>query len=485
MRRISPKVYGAFLLTLLYIGYYLGDPATPGNRFDACCASGWIGWWDQGRYYESAGALAAGNLDPARHWYPLGYAVLAAPFGFLRSHPFFPVDLVNLLSTYAAFILFARRVAITATVAAIIFLLTGCLDSMLFKQWAIPWNTSPSAALIWGLLAVSAAYLQGQRRPFLLGALAGALPLIRPTDGIIGAICLVWLAATDLRAARLRRRDLGLIIAGLALPVLPYAALYLAIYGLHPTAYMINSGNIELTVHNPIWRACVLLIEPRQWFFAGSGILSRIPWLLLGFAGALWAWRKGGVLALLSVCLTAYCLFFLCYIDLLPTGLWRYFNVHYFKWTLPGFGLLGWLLLGDLRLRRRTAWVALAVVLILSCIRVTPRPAVPNEPAVAVDIPGPAATEGNTTMNPELAVADADGVISNITMMRAFPFPSSNGVRLIALRRDFADPVDWRAGHGLDMPAGAPPQRRWAESIAIGFPCWLPPHICRKPVSAP
>jgi len=80
---------------------------------------------------------------------------------------------------------------------------------------------------------------------------------------------------------------------------------------------------------------------------------------------------------------------FLCYIDLLPTGLWRYFNIHYFKWTLPGFGLLGWLLLGDLRLRRRTAWVALAVVLILSCIRVTPRPAVPNEPAVAVDIPGP------------------------------------------------------------------------------------------------
>ena len=60
-----------------------------------------------GRYYDSLRALAAGNLDPAQHWYPLGYAILAVPFVFLGDHPFFVIDLVSLLVAYRAFIAFA------------------------------------------------------------------------------------------------------------------------------------------------------------------------------------------------------------------------------------------------------------------------------------------------------------------------------------------------------------------------------------------
>jgi hypothetical protein len=479
--QLTPSVIVGFLLVILYVGFYLANPATPGNRFDPCCITGWIGWWDQGRYYDSTRALAAGNLDPGQHWYPLGYAILAVPFHFLGNHPFFPVDLISLLVAYTAFILFAVRVGVSASIAAAIFLLTSCLDSILFEQWAIPWNTSPSAALIWTLLAVGAAHLQGGRRPFLLGILAGALPAIRPTDAILGAICLAWLAVADLRASRLTMRACALAAAGAAVPVLLYGALYLEIYGLHPTAYMLNSQNIGFTIHNPIWRAYVLLIEPRQWFFAGQGLLNRIPWLIFGFAGALWAWRRAGALALLSACLTAYCLLFLCYVDLLPTGLWRYLNIHYFKWTLPGFGLLAWLLLGELRLRGQTAWGALAIVLLLSCIRVTPRPASADEPAAAVDLMGIAATEGNTTMNPELIAIDTSGAAPNITTMRAFPLPDGDGARLIGLRRDFSGPVVWAPDHGLSQKAGAP-QFRWAEAIGFGYPCWLPPYPCKKPV---
>ena len=484
LRRRSPWSWGALFLVLLYTGYYLGDSATPGNRTDSCCVSGWIGWWDQGRYYASAVALAAGKLDAGQHWYPLGYAVLAAPFGFLRNHRFFLIDLASLLFAYAAFVAFARRIGVSVTVAVIVFLLTVCADSMLFKQWTIPWTTSPTAALIWALLATAAGHLRGNRRPFLLGILAGAIPLFRPTDVLIGAICLAWLATVDFRAARLGWRDVALVAAGVILMVVPYAALYLAIYGPHASPYMLNSRAVGFTVHNPVWRAYVLLIEPRRWFFAGEGLLERAPWLILGFAGALYAWRRGGPAALLSTCLIAYCLLMLFYVDLLPTGLWRYFNIHYFKWTLPGFGLLGWLLIRDLGARNRFAWGVLAVVLLLSCIRVMPRLVGPDEAALAVDMPGPAATEGNSTMAPALAAVDAVGVLQNVTVMRAFPFPSGDGVRLVGLRRDIQGGVVWQDGHGLPMPPNPSPQVRWGEHIAFGYPCWLPPHPCKKPPRA-
>jgi len=478
--RLSPVAWGATALVLLYAGFYLGDPATPGNRFDACCIKGWIGWTDQGLYYASAAAFATGNLESSQHWYPLGYALLAAPFGFLRSHRFFLVDLACLMITYRAFLAFARRAGLSAIAAVVIFLLTICLDPRLFKQWAIPWNTSPAAAAIWTLLAVGAAHLQGRRRPFLLGVLACAIPAFRPTDAIIGAVCLSWLAAADLRSSRLRWRDVMLVTAGVGTVALPYAALHLAIYGPRMSSYMLNSRSVGFTLHDPVWRAFVLLIEPRRWFFAGQGLIERVPWLLLGFAGTFTAWRRGGAPALLAACLTAYCLLMLSYVDLLPTGLWRYFNIHYFKWTLPGFGLLAWLLVRDLRGHSRLAWGALAIVLMLSCVRVIPRPAAPNEAAVAVDIPGPPETEKDTTMTPSLAAVDAVGLLQNVTVMRAFPLPGGDGVRLIGLRRDLQGDVRWAEGHGLPMPANPLPQQRWAEKISFGYPCWLPPHPCKK-----
>jgi hypothetical protein len=184
---------------------------------------------------------------------------------------------------------------------------------------------------------------------------------------------------------------------------------------------------------------------------------------------------------LLSVCLIAYCLLFLTYVDLLPTGVWHYFNIHYFKWTLPGFGLLGWLLVRDLYARRRLAWGALALIFLLSCVRVTPRPVGPAEPAVAVDIPGAAATEKNSTMKPGLGAIDADGWLPSPSAMRAFPFPLTPGARLIGLRRDLVGNVGWVPNHGVPMPDDPPPEKRWGQRVRLGYPCWLPPLPCKKP----
>ena len=96
--------------------------------------------------------------------------------------------------------------------------------------------------------------------------------------------------------------DVGLVILGAAIIVVPYAIIYRRIYGLHQTPYMVMSRGLGFTFHHPIWRAYTLFIEPREWFLQGVGMMQRCPWLVLGFAGVLIAWRDRA-LALLAFCL--------------------------------------------------------------------------------------------------------------------------------------------------------------------------------------
>ncbi|HTJ64406.1 MAG TPA: hypothetical protein VL899_11400 [Alphaproteobacteria bacterium] len=482
--RLSPALFGGVLLVLFYVASYLGDLAQPAP-LEQCCAGGWANWWDQSLFYHSMDALAEGKLDARLHMVPPGYSLLAVPFAFLRGHAFFPVDLISLTTAYAAFVCFAVRAGVSATVAAALFLLTACADPIVFRQWVIPWSTTPSAALTWVLLALSAAHLQGKRRPFILGVVAAAMPILRPTDALISATCVAWLTVSDFRQSALDWRAVARLAAGAALILLPYAALYLAIYGLGVSWYIRKVGQVGFTFHNPIWRAYVLLIEPRQWFFIGKGLLAQMPWLIFGIAGLVLAFVRGGAIALLSACLIIYCSLYLCYMDLLPTGLWRYFNIHYFMWTFPAFGLLGWLLIKALFAGQRLACAALAVTLLLSCVRVTPRLAGPREMANAIDLPGPTTTEANTTMSEGLAIVDDKGPVANISNMRAFPMPLGQGVRFIGLRRNFAGAVTWLPGQGLPMSLDPAPQVRWAEHIGFGYPCWLPPLACKHPVLPP
>ncbi|MEI9849839.1 MAG: hypothetical protein WDN24_02045 [Sphingomonas sp.] len=73
-------------------------------------------------------------------------------------------------------------------------------------------------------------------------------------------------------------------------------------------------------------------------------MLADLPWLFLGAAGlALGLLRAPAGQRALTACLglaaLAYGALLIAYVDLLPTGLWRYGNVHYFKWMFPLFGL--------------------------------------------------------------------------------------------------------------------------------------------------
>ena len=444
------SVAGALLLTALYAFHYLRYPARPGTN--QVYPLGWWGWFDQSKYIQSARALARFDFLPAQHFYPLGYALLGAPFArVMPQEPFVLVDLASLLVAYAAFLAFARRCSVAPAWGVALFVLAAGADPVLFDQWVIPWNTSPLAAILWLLFATAAAHMQGRRRPASLGVLVALVPMLRPTDVLIAGVPIAGSLAADLLGRRLSWRDAGAFLLAALLPLLAYGALYLRIYGPHLTEYMRVAGAIGFTLHDFGLKAYLILVDPRAWIGGGEGLLQRCPWMVLGLAGIPVALRRP-VPAMLAVALVVHEILYLSYVDLLPTGFWRYDNVHYWLFAFPGFALLGFLLLRDLYRPgnfRRAAAASLVLVVLLLCIHLVPARAGPDQSADALDIPI-APHDFNTVYQGALTVTDAVGTLQNIRQVRAFPF--GEGIRILSLTRAIHGPATVR-GAGIDEVA--------------------------------
>lgn len=158
--RLAPALDGAGLLlglalaAAMYARLYAAHPWHPAAaRLD----QGWWTWWDQGRYLDAALAWAAGDLDPARHFYLPGYPLLAAPFIRLTpAQPFWWPDLLCLLAAMALFAALAARLAggipFPRTLAGLLFLGTALLTPEGPDAWVIPWTTTPTAPLMLGCL---------------------------------------------------------------------------------------------------------------------------------------------------------------------------------------------------------------------------------------------------------------------------------------------------------------------------------------------
>ena len=488
-------------LVAIYLSSYVGDPAVPGNhgRFPL----GWWGWWDQSQYLLSARSLAHGDFAPAEHWYPLGYPVLGVPFLPLSAlHPYLLPDLACLLATYAAFLVFARATGVGPRWASLLFLLGTCGSEAIRDVWAEPWNTSLSSALIWWLLALTARHLAGdglpRRGPVLavpaetirrrrrsslvcIGAIVAIIPFTRPTDALLVAI---WAAGAGLAAIRLRAlrpADLLAMTAGAVVVAVPEALLWLRIYGPHESQYMLNSRSLGFAFDSIGWKTYLLLLTPRPWFPAGAGIVQRLPWVLPGLGGMLalpWIARGPArmMLGLLAVMIVAYSALFFSYVDLIPSGLWRYNNVHYFKWTLPGLVLFGFLLLRALlRGPRRPAFLACLATLFVAELRLPPHRVGDGDPAWMIQLHGPVPGWDEAYFT-RMTLHDDRGELEPIRDFRALS--DGQGWRLIALRRPFSTSlVISGLGHWPDGPVsgagGVGPATRWNRSVGLKLPCWM------------
>lgn len=466
----------------------------------------WNGWADQSLYVESARAFLHGDLGAARHWYPFGYSLALAPLAWLPMWlAFLIADLFFLLGAWRGFRAVARRFGVKGGWALGVFLLTTVFHPYIGMQWITPWTTTLSACLIWQALARALALADpvedesfrhsSVRGAFVLGLVLGAIPATRPVDGVIAAILAFYVLA---RAWR-RPREIAAAALGGVLVLAAYLALHLAIHGPVLTDYMKLSAAHGMNFARLGWKAYLILVEPQPWFPYGWGLLRTCPWLPLGAAGLLVGLLPGRTgrssAALLGLVAVVYSALILAYVDLLPSGLWYYGNVNYFKWLMPLFGLFAVVFVKAARDRPLPASALLALVLLPTTLRFVPVPATADEPARALLLPGVAAPANRDQVyQAHSVIRDRAGLLRNFFEYHQVQ-RGDGQVVAIALRRDFAGGETWEGDgealaawpramtgtHGrspLPGPWPKAPGGRYRPHLAIGVPCWLPLYRC-------
>jgi hypothetical protein len=481
-------LFGALILTLWYTGSYLNQPGLPGNTPQNM---GWLEWWDQSNYYKSARALAKLHFDANSHWYPMGYSIILRPFiRILPNHIFFFVDLACLLLCYGSFLSFARRVNVSVYWAVPLFILS---DAYVFdRNWVIPWTSTPLAALTWLMIAIVTAHiLESERknwRLFVIGLLAGTLPVFRPADVLIGIISIGTVLGYDIWKHRFRWKDILLYAFGGLLFSVPYLILHISIYGFQPSPYMTGAGqsggNIGFYFGHLGWKAFTIFCNPMPWYDDGTAVLKLFPWMAFSFAGILLLFVrrlqiKKIPLFFLTAILLVNIILYLGYIDFLPTNLWD--AIHYWALTFPGLALLGFIFLRQLFSKEnyRAALLCLGITLAILSIQIMPLPSPSKENVRMVYFPKSHEYTWQLSYYGHLHVADSIGSMTNVWNMRVIP-AKENTLRVMAMQRDFEGPVSW-VGSVLPTISSTDDAEYYSSHVTVGWPCWAWPYsFCQR-----
>jgi hypothetical protein len=382
-RRLLDLRWVMALITVIYVYTYFAYPATPGNSPHEH-PIGWWGWHDHGEYLKAANAFLHGDLSRDQHTYPPLYPALGAVFLMWSSgHPFFLPDLLCWLWFVFAFIRFADRYVPRWSGLVLLFGST-IINYEILENYVIPWTSTLSMALlatgILGLVWLQDAQ-EGKRKHisgwqmFLVAISLGLLAATRPADAVVGGVLGLglligyWLVSRN-AAANLPApgRFLSLVFIGFAIGPATYLVFNKVIFGNPFGGYIqIQRGIGGFPADFPEKFISLWLDGKPLYGVNNTGLTEHYPWLFLSLAGIVWALLRGDVL--LRVTALAIGILFMLYMpynELLPTSLWRYKNIHYFKWTFPFLALFAWLLMKHVLegWRRRTGWVLPAALLV-------------------------------------------------------------------------------------------------------------------------
>jgi hypothetical protein len=474
---------------------------------------------DQSYYLNAARAWSELDLTPARHHYLPLYPLLGAAFVWLTpAQPFMIPDLLCLLASLLAFVRIGRRLAPgwNDTVLTLCFLAAVLSGKwMFFWLWVMPWTSTGSAPLQFAalLLALRFGERPAPRRAAVLGLCIGTVAGFRPSDaGILALTCGAYAVFALVRDGATRRiwvMTAGAATAGLLAGALPWMAAHLAIFGVTGGPYVQKSAAIGFEWRLLPIRWVTLVIDARPLLPTGNGMAEVLPWVIPGIAGMLAALmpragRPVAPAALVASTVTLHAAVYLTYRDLNPDGLWRFVNVHYFKWIFPFLTLWAAQFAAALvagRAERTRAFAAGALTLSLFAWR----PLLRKPEAVAV-------TYVNGTSGRSLRLAqgfarldralfiDLSGTWENIHAGKfvlhdgqdfhsQYDFkvlPLASGALIFPLRPLPPGPavLDLPPGIGLRAPDH---MRMYAQAIVLGIPCGILPRrrACVSPLPAP
>jgi hypothetical protein len=508
LARLSQPLQIAWLMLLTigmaarYLYVYTHAPLAPHNTE---AATAWFGWADQAAYYLSARGWATGDLSPAQHLYPSGYALLVAPFYWL--FPAEPFAIPDLLCWIAAMWLFAAlgarllgRTSGALALAATVFALIEVADSRVLYTWELPWTSTPSATLTFAALLLAVRQWQAPYRGQGVAAAicAGLIAPIRPTDALVvmPVTALVLFAATITQRQPIGK--LARIVAGFAIGPALFAATHLLINGWALGRYLKISRLIGFEPLLLPLRWVTLVLGPQPLYPAGEGLGIVYPYILPGIAGIFVAiladrGRRFAHIAVGGGAIATLCLY-LCYRDLQVTGLFTVGNQHYFKWTLPVFALYA-VLLPFITLRHRCWRVGLGAMAVVTLLSLW-RPIVTYgslHASVLPDGSGLSLPDGLPNVNDRLDVRAPDDFLSiyygahtidglHRPLLAGVDFktvPIPWGMSLIPLR-PIPGPVTLHFVPSLKLDP-ASPVFSLRQSIAFGIPCAVFPsqRACR------
>gem|GEM_PF-949448 len=364
------------LIAVIYVYTYFAHPITPGNSSEA--PIGWWGWHDQGQYLKSANALLHRDLTADKHLYPPLYSAIGAIFlNWSSGHPYFLPDLLCWLWFVFVFIRFADRYV--PRWGSLVFLFgTIIINHEILENFVIPWTSTLSMALlatgILGLVWLQDAQESKRKQIsgwqlFLVALSLGLLAPTRPADAVVGAVLGMalligyWLARRN-AAANLPApgRFLALAAIGFAIGPAIFLVFNKVVFG-NPldSNYIQVQRAIGFVPADLPEKFISLWLDGKTLYGENNaGLTEHYPWLFLSLAGFVWVLLRGD--ALLRVTALAIGLLFTLYMpynELLPTNIWRYVLIHYFKWTFPFMAMFAWLLVKQTfeRWRHRKGWV--------------------------------------------------------------------------------------------------------------------------------
>lgn len=515
MSNSSENRHILFLFTVLgiFLVAYFAHPALPGNNADY--PLGWWGWFDQGEYLKSAKAIASKNFESANYYYPPLYPILGSLFAV--GVPMHAFTLVNI----ACFLIFAHCFVTTGKRyvgwgwAVTIFVATLLFSKHSVQVWTEPWTSSLVSAIIAFLIMEID---QGNRSNFqisrvrlaLWGSLGGAVFLARPADAVVMSPLFIYAAwrlwhqtpHKDTVQVPIRgsiKSTLAMVVPGIV-GIGLFVGFNVFVHGSAGGRYFAMAETNGFHAGDLLEKTVSLVLDAGTLYNVPSeSIFSKAKWLALFVPASIYCVMRGtATTRLILVVITIQLLIYFPYADLLPTGVWHYHNIHYFKWMFPFTGLLILLWLKGFpfpqrRLQRgRVWWASLLIGSLLLSVQFRLDDISPDDLQVVIvqDATGAFLRISSGTHRtidkislPQLS-GDFHAVYFSTTakviaegrelkFVRDYRFlPSNEGVDLLFIRPVNTSSIEIYAGDMKFNETSASPQ--WlAYKFTVGIPTWM------------
>lgn len=347
-------------LFALYSFHYVGLLFRPSTSDPL---SGWWGWSDQGEYLRSAQALLRLDFSPVLHIYPPLYSMTAAIFlPAFPVHPFFVVDAMLLLTFGAVLVHIGSRIYGRLISWSTLIVTFWCFLPITLLQWEIPWTSSLTAGLVSILFAVFFRF-STKRRPWSIERLRdwgcligfyiahGAILATRPLDAapllpmaVILYIKVVLTKIADAESKGLKAAlasSCAVVAAGLLFPA-AYLLFNFLVFGDAFGGYISLAASRGYYPANLLQKTVALLFDGSAIYLEKGTALAdqfwpalfALPVVIVSLARAPIFIRVVSLSILLHICI------YMPFRDLFPVTLFRFMNVHYFKWVLPWLTLI-------------------------------------------------------------------------------------------------------------------------------------------------